>query len=131
MSIRKSLLAFCLCFAVLWSLYQAREYNNLIEMDNYIQSVRVVVVDLPPCNRSNPIVVRYKVNNYTLYVPKSDCVNRNYEIGQSINAYYNPLIDRLMLTARKDMLGTRNLYLILSFLLLVSLLIVIVSKKRN
>lgn len=95
MMLKRITLVVALLFLLVWSVGNLKKASAKLGFEKFNEEVNVEVVDLPLCNRSNPIVVLYKGQRYTIEVNKNDCIQGKYSIGDTIKATYNRKVDEM------------------------------------
>lgn len=121
---KKLFIVFGLLLMFLWGVNKLKEATVRLQYDVFNRPVKVEVVDLPPCGRSNIIVVKYQQKNYSISVNKNDCINGKYSIGSVLEAKYNTKLDEMN---PYNFLGVYRLYILFLAIVGTGLLLYILS----
>ena len=98
---------FVFLLALLWGVSELKEAGTRLQFEIFNKPVIVKVVDIPMCGRSNIIGVRYQYKEYNISINKNDCIKGRYNIGDTLEATYNPKLDEIN---PKNFAGVYRLY---------------------
>jgi len=75
--------------AFLWGANNFKEASERLGLESFNQAVKVRVINLPSCGRSNIIEVEYQGEVYSMSISKNDCIQSKYDIGDIVDATFN------------------------------------------
>lgn len=129
MKFKKILIYVLFTLALIWGANWVKESSELLGYEVFNIPVKVRVVGLPICGRSNIIEVEYENKTHDISVNKNDCIQGRYSIGEVLSATYNTKTREIN---PRNFKGSYRLGVgFLVTLILVFLLYTYASKKRN